>query len=402
MHERSGASAIERLTWLFGAIFILTIPLRPQLGFISLLLLGLTGIWRTVKEGRKWRTIPVFFYAISAMFVVRLIWIAVADDHRAGWKSIESEGSLIAIPVAAMMLNITQQVRRWGVWIYIGMCTAVIFYSFALFVSAMKASELTSIQFLREYFQNTRANAEVGMLNWKLAHYSFISLMIIYGVHMGWYEVKTAVGKVLLSFFILLGAGFMILSGSKSGVGLFLIGFLVYAVFYFLEKASRPVATRIVMGAVVVVVLATSWVYSSGLYNKVDDARSMMVKVATESIARKPLFGSGTGSGAQVMHNEVFEYHYSYAVNHPHNQYLSELIQFGFIGSIPFFVFVVSSLLYSMRSKNGALFSVLVTGFLFMLVEAPLNSNKGQLPFLFAVSLLACSTVHNDHSNERS
>lgn len=367
------------------AFVVITIPLSSQLGVASLAALALFGSFYAVRK-RYWDKPQLHIWFLIIAYFVRILWLVKSEDLSYGLKTLETEAPLIVVPFAFSLLDICYVERNRLLIIYTLTGLATILYSFLLAYLNYSSSHHSFLTYLKDHFANAQYNTEVNVLKWRLAHYNFISAFAVYGFSATLFLKREKKSELIIyAFYIVFVILFLIFTGSKAGLVMLSVALLIYI----LKKIKVRLNMTLIYSITLVLLFAIiiSWTY----YSRIDPARHMMVQIAGRAIKSKPLLGYGTGSGKEVMHNEDFEYHFTQTVNHPHNQYLSELIQFGLIGAIPFFLFFITGILYSVRKTDWQLFSILLLGSIFMLVESPLNSNKGILPFIILICLLSKS-----------
>jgi len=120
------------------------------------------------------------------------------------------------------------------------------------------------------------------------------------------------------------------------------------------------------------------------------DPRLVRWKEIINHIKEKPFFGTGTGTEKKVL-GEIFKskgminsYNKKYD---SHNQYLSVLVEFGFIG-FSFFIFhLISNLYFSIKYNSLEFFSILIIVLIVSMVENYLSRNNGITFFVFFSSL---------------
>jgi O-antigen ligase len=126
-----------------------------------------------------------------------------------------------------------------------------------------------------------------------------------------------------------------------------------------------------------------------------DPVRIQLWETAMSSIKEKPLLGTGTGGMDAVMTStelaDKLGYPEPMPFSYPHNQYLGEVMQFGFIGALVLFGTLIYLLVLALRKKDFLLQSLLLILFIFMFTEMPLDSHKGINFFLFFISLFVVS-----------
>jgi O-antigen ligase len=370
-------------------IFILALPVNFKSSLFAIILMGCIMIWRFVETHTLVKP-QRFIFCLMLSYLVRVIWVARANDIGEAMKTLENESSLLFLPLIFCFFEIPPQAKRWLAIAYGTMIIGLITFFFMRFYLNFEIAEVCIYDFLQLHFGNAQFNSQNTILTWRSAHYTFLNAMAIYGVNFiinsdNELDKKTIIAGILLT---ILTALFVAFTGSTIGA-LMLIMTWVNFFSMRLGLLNRPylVLFFFVVAAVFLLTIGARY------YPDVDLARATMLSIGIAAFKQNPWIGAGTGSITEIMHNKDFEYNFSYSVNHPHNQYLSELLQFGIVGALPFFLFMVLGMQQAVRTKNKLLFSTLILGSILMLVEAPLNSNKGLLPFVFLCCISGIGSV---------
>lgn len=371
------------------ALAIVLIPFRAIWGSYAIILLGAVALANGVYL-KKWDGFSLLSYALIAMYLVRVIWLLRSPDVGYGARTLETASPLIGIPLIFSFFTLTADRKRFAMRAYIMMCVGIMLYSFiqlAIYfqTSPYSFSDYTMFHLDPTWFWETSRYFSFNMLNWQGAHYSFITVILIYGMHLAlFFRDKTTFDKWMAPIYAVLFVAFQVYAGSRIGLLIFLASAGAYAIFavpgFF---RSRVVFTTLSISAAVIVVFLMVRFGSD-----VNHERYVYAKYALAAIRQHPLLGHGTGAGEFVLNDPNMEKEIGWVVNHPHNQFLAELLEYGIIGTIPFIAFVCIGLLNGFDHKDKALLAVMITALLFMLSEAPFNSNKGVVPLVFVTSLL--------------
>jgi O-antigen ligase len=226
-------------------------------------------------------------------------------------------------------------------------------------------------------------------MDWEFAHPSFLGAFMVYGMLMV-IKLGTSVKHKIVIFVYIVGLIiFSLLTGSRSNLVLLALSF---GVLFVLNRCTK-IKQMILLGSVIFLAL----IIGINNYDEIDSRRFQFAKIAISSIVDRPLLGYGTGSQKAIMNDTVHARDIGFVntaalgleVNHPHNQYLTELVQFGLIGSIPFFLFLFATIFNAYKDQNILFITLMIIIMAFMMVEAPINSNKGLIPLLLAIILLS-------------
>ncbi len=221
-------------------------------------------------------------------------------------------------------------------------------------------------------------------------------MITIYSIILIFYaKEKLFENKIFRTTFLIMVFNFCLITGSRIGLILFFI-LLTFLIVHFF---SIPLKTLMafVIGAIIIFSLTLI------IGNKVipvhenDFVRYQFSIISINAIKERPIFGFGTNGQGRVIQSEErarragfsSTIYYGMGVNHPHNQFLTEVLQFGLFGSLPFFLMLLTMIKDAIKNKRVYLFALFIVSTLFMCVESPLNSNKGIIPFLFIISCMS-------------
>jgi O-antigen ligase len=372
---------------------ILTIPLESKVNSILLGVSFFLGLLYFINE-RKLSTLPNYIYLLPLIFVIRLLWLFGAEDTRVGVKTLDTELPLLIIPLLFSLFSISRAQKNLLILSFICMGFFLACFTLVRFWNYFFINHIDFVEFLNMESSRRQSISSNHILNWRLAHYTFYSALIVYGLNALIYFKSNNIGlRFFIAIYITASVAFIYLTGSLLG-----IVFLAISLFIFLlQRVSLRKRTGVHL--IALFFLITLFVLFISFYKQIDGARYMMATIAVKSISERPLLGHGTGSRHQLMRNTEFEYHYSYSVNHPHNQFLSEMMQFGIVGAIPLLVFLLLGFFKSYFSSDWQVFSILFVVLVLMLFEAPFHSNKAILPLVLMLTLSSKKTTDNDPEN---
>lgn len=373
---------------------ILTIPLESKVNSILLGGSFFLGLLYFINE-RKLSTLPNYIYLLPLIFVIRLLWLFGAEDTRVGIKTLDTELPLLIIPLLFSFFSISRTQKNLLILSFICMGFFLASFTLVRFWNYFFTNHIGFVEFLNMESSRRQSISSTHILNWGLAHYTFYSALIVYGLNaLIYFKSDNNRGlKFFIAIYFIVSVAFIYLTGSLLGIVFLAISLFIF----FLQRVSFGRRTRVHL--IALFFLITLFILFISFYKQIDGARYMMATIAVKSISERPLLGHGTGSRHQLMRNEEFEYHYSYSVNHPHNQFLSEIMQFGFVGAIPLLVFLSLGFFKSYFSSDWQVFSILFVVLALMLFEAPFHSNKAILPLVLMLTLSSKKTTDNDPEN---
>ncbi|TVZ16180.1 O-antigen ligase family protein [Maribacter sp. MAR_2009_72] len=198
--------------------------------------------------------------------------------------------------------------------------------------------------------------------------------------------------KILLLYHLLL-IGLIFLIGARISLLIYLV-FIVNMYFDFKPKKRLIINTIVFSSSAVLLFL---------MIGKIDVYRDGLWKVSWEAIINKPYFGYGLGSSDKVLHSTTLmsqaKVNIPTILNHSHNQYLTFLLELGFIGSCA----IISCVMLYLKHKAQYL-NITMVLFIFglcyvFLTESILQTSKPLfvLCFLFyLISKMPSSITFNE------
>ena len=404
MEKERAKLLILRATDVGLLMLILTLPFSPRWGSLSMIFLGLFGVINVLYT-KKWIPPPYFIFFLIGAYGSRMLWLPSSHDLSFGLKCLETELPLLAIPIIFSLFKVTESTKSFLLAAFVLMAFCVMIYSFIQLFFYIQQSPYAFFEYMDIHFVTAQYYAQLNMLTWDFAHYSFLSVIVVYGLHLLIYRnSNTRLFRSFILVYIITAITFFIFTGSKSGLALLIISFVVYGSIRFRNVLAKKISIALLFSISMIALAYMSQLNIKEYLQKLDSQRYQFFAVSIEKLKESPLFGFGTGATKEIIQDIDFaeEVGFSRAVyegkdaNHPHNQYLSELLQFGIIGSIPLFSFLISGFITSYKDQNWELLNVIISVSVFMLVESPINSNKGVLPFVILVSLLADKELKNN------
>lgn len=391
-------SRIEFITSVLLFLSVLVIPLSPKWGNITFVAIGLASIYQFFTINKRALRPTLISTLLILIFLVRFIGLIWTSDKQYAFGIIDTALPLLVIPILFIMIPYHNYYSKVIKWAFIIMSVLTMLYAFFQLFLYVSTIDLSLSDYLYQHISRP-SDYSVNMLNWKFAHYSFLSLIFIYGFIFLLYldlDLNRWMSIIVKMSYLILMLLFMTFTGARSGVLLTVIVIGLKSLIFLYEKINLRSFFILTALLFLTTTAAISYYISSKRYSENDYTRYQYAVVAIAAWKESPWIGLGTGSSKAVMRNidfvkslgfvETSRYNDHPAISHPHNQYLNELLQFGIIGSIPLFLLVIWMLYASSKARQWDFFLVMVTASIFMLIEAPLNSNKGVVPF----TLISC------------
>ncbi|WP_158975119.1 O-antigen ligase [Cellulophaga sp. L1A9] len=129
---------------------------------------------------------------------------------------------------------------------------------------------------------------------------------------------------------------------------------------------------------------------------KIDKTRAALWQISWEAIKEKPFLGHGIGSSDRVLHSTHLMKEHKViipeALNHSHNQYLTLLIEIGFIGCLTLATFILAFLFRIKLYKNITMVLFIFALSLMFLTESILQTSKPLYILCFLFLLISTNT----------
>ncbi|MFZ1807733.1 MAG: O-antigen ligase family protein [Cyclobacteriaceae bacterium] len=375
---------------------VITLPLTPKLGSLFIVLLGLVGLTNSIRL-KGLISPPVMFYFLMSLYLVRVLWLVRASDIAYGLKSLETEAPLLIIPLLFATFYLTGEAKTLVLRTYVLMALSIIVFSFFNLLHSVSGSELNWVEYFRLYLTNRKQSSESSMLTWKFAHPTFLSIMIIYALQIMLFFRRAFMKTSVIIIFSVLSGIFILLAGTKLGLIIYLLTFIVYFIARIQNFTFSKNFFQLLFIPVIVLILMMLGLSKNVNLAEIDPVRPGYMIKAINAFKKEPLIGYGTGSTKEIVKDIEME-KVGYRVNHPHNQILTDLVQFGIIGTIPLLLFILSSFKWAIITQNWLLLMVVLTFSILMLTESPINSNKGIVPFVVILCLIGFDRIDSYHS----
>ena len=372
-------------------LIIITLLFRQKWNSIAIGFFSVMSIIFFIKNGNKWNNLGLTLYIFPSLFLIRVIGLFYTEDLKYGFHFLEPELSFVIFPIifSLIYLELPSLIRIFKIYLYFMLIIAC-FSIVSLFFNLM----LLDVTFFY-YLKNIKIFSHV-LFSWSYYnHPTFLSIYIIYGLVISLYLFyKKRVSKILMISYVIISLSFVIISGSRIAM---VIYFVVsnLAIFAFLFNKNIQIKYKILKYIyLLLLVIFAAYILEIG-FKKLgfhDESRIQMWYTSWQTIKENPFFGVGTGGSKKVVQSEELaeklEFSNSLPFNHPHNQFINELTQFGVFGSsfLMYALFLVVK--NSIRKKDYLLINFIVIQLLLMISEAPLNSSKGIIFFMFFISIL--------------
>ncbi len=356
-------------------IFAFSMPILVSVRRVSVALLILLfflrgNIWYHTKKTLSDPLLLSFFL----YFAVHVIWLIGSDNAVMAKKSLHDSAFLLFLPLFVTFID-----RR-----FIGRITSA-------FVLGMLVSVMVSFGIFFEVIPGVSHNINQGGPGnptplYHHTHYGYMLAITCIMLLNALFNNKDSKYKVLAfsALFSVTVLNMFIIEG-RSGYILFVILLLPFLLFRFKTKAARPLLIALFLCSatmyvayhtvdvfkdrVDLTVQSTEKILNDKNYNTSIGGRVGMLTYSMGVISDKFLFGYGTGDHASVVVEVVKAENRALSnlvakLQHPHNEFINALIQFGVVGLLAFLNILYQMMRYS-SDNNGIMLKVIAISIFF-------------------------------------
>jgi O-antigen ligase len=403
MKKITGLCSRDNLLSLVLSLFVISLyfDLRYTILSTALLLVAGAGVILHCVLGRGERLgkpRPIV-WCWAGVYLVRVIWLTVAgDDLRPGLKWLDTSLPFLLFPALFQYLPLTERVIKAVLTVFVRF-TAL----FCVLTVCCAGWHIVSLPVdLGAWLRHPKDYFPLAFKWAGYDHPSFLCVIYLLALPVSLYLRRKfrACSILEIGALILLEGAVIVLTGTRVGVIVLpLLGLMM--LMYALPRKRRAVViglTAALLSAAIMVML----LQGSQLLNRFKDPiRTQLWETTVASIKERPLLGVGTGEMEKVLTSPelatALGYHGALRFSYPHNQYLGEVMHFGFVGAVPLFGTLIYLLVLAIRRKNFLLLALMAVIFVFMMTEMPFDMSKGINLFMFFSCLLLLQVFDTAH-----
>lgn len=384
-------------------IFILTMPLLISVRRLSLFLLVVLFFVRGriafyVSETAKDPVIRAFLL----YFLVHVVWLVGTDDYEGG-KSVMYNAKFLLLPLLFGSFIDEKYIPRMKVAFFVGMFASIL-VSFGIFTEILPPMP---------HYGNQGVPSDPTPV-YHRTHYGF--MLAVSSVLALYYLIKSdsRAIKIMAGIFFIFASLNIFITGGRFGYVLYVVGILIIIV-----TLGRKLSLKMIVFLVMVVLssMAAAYHMSSTFEKKIEQTteavkeiivkneyassiggRVGIVKYSIPLVKENWFLGIGTGDQTGEIIKEIRGNDKNLAaffkeLGHPHNEYLSALLQFGIVGLFIFLSIPASMIRYDVSGKEGGdILKILgISILLFSLVDILVLG----LGMLFTVVVLTSINLRN-------
>lgn len=348
-------------------------------------------IYRTGCGKQKLSRPHLLVYGCLAVYAVRAVWLLFGDNLQNGLRWVDTGLPFILFPLLFQYLPWNERMLKTVLLFFVrftGLFCIITLFSVAWHSFQLPVSIKEWLLYPKSYpFAYTWTNYD---------HPSFLCVIYLLALPVSLYLKRRyrAISTIEIITLIVIETATLAFTGARVGfiiLPVLLLWMLLYRISFKrkIMTIGLPVALA---GGTVIGLLGWDNQFTSRFE---DPVRIQLWKTAMASIKEKPLLGTGTGGMDAVLASPEIAGALGYTeplpLSYPHNQYLGEIMHFGFIGAAALFGTLAYLLVLAFRKKDFLLQSLLFILFVFMFTEMPLDSHKGINFFLFFISLFVAT-----------
>ena len=350
---------------------------------------------------RKLLLLPILLFALY------VCWTVFSYNTTEAWNIIERKIWLLIIPASFLLTKKTESSQNLHIilFVFLIMCLAASFVCYVNSIINIIAHNSFSVHNddrTYYYFSYYHLTAPINISPIYLSLYCNLGFVVVLKTPF----IKNKVLKnILAAYFVV----FILLISAKIGI----ISLILILALYTYNFESSNLKIRMLIGSGVIIILligvsqfsflkdrfltSTKYDYKEQYghaWNSVT-YRLAIWSCSLEAIKRKPLLGAGTGGGQASLEKIYAERGFSWGLQesyNPHNEFLSAMLDLGFLGPVVLLIMLGALLHRAIRVKDILLISFIIIMFLFFLTESILLRQKGIIIFCFMYSLF-CSCV---------
>lgn len=350
-------------------------------------------IYRTGCGKQKLSRPHPLVYCWLAVYLVRVVWLLFSDNPQNGLRWIDTGLPYILFPLLFQYLPWNERILKTVLIFFVRF--TLLFCVITLFTVAWHSFNIPVN--IKEWLLHPK-NYLVAYTWTNYDHPSFLCVIYLLALPVALYLKRKygAISTAEIIALIIVETATLAFTGARVGfiiLPVLLLWMLLYRI-SFKRKTVAAGALGALAGVMVIALLGWQNQFTDRFK---DPARIQLWETAMASIKEKPLLGTGTGGMDAVIGTPEMTEKIGQTLSYPHNQYLGEIMHFGFIGATALFGALAYLLVLAFRKKDFLLQSLLFISFVFMFTEMPFDSHKGINFFLFFISLLAASfTLRTD------
>jgi O-antigen ligase len=339
-------------------------------------------------------------YCWVAVYLVRVIWLLVSPDILNGLKWLDTCLPMLLLPIALQYYPLTERVIRWALTFFVRF--SLIFCIITIF--SIVYHIFTIPVAITDWVHNPKQYSMFAFMWTNYTHPSFLGMIYLLALPIGLYLRKKYYNVSLTELLVLFLTGIIVVYFTGSRIGIVIIPLLLFLITLSCarKRRQRSIVTAITIIGIASVII---WLlfHSSTLHLFHDPIRLRLWETAINSIQNNPLLGVGTGGMKELIVPINAEFGFpEWFITYPHNQYLGEVMHFGFIGAIPLFATLIYMLILAIRRKSIFLQSFLIILAIAMLSDMPFDMCKTIHFSLFFSSLFLTLPSQNTNIEQKT
>ena len=397
----------NKISYFFIAFFLIALPFQHF--YSEMLLLGF-AIHTFIHFDKK--RLPALrnksIWIVASLFFLNLIAIFYSNYKAEGFKNAGHQLGILLFPICLSLNNIDPEKYKLPLLKLFSLtCTVTIVYLYIDAFRIIHYFDLPSSSIFSKSFINHNFSAPIGL------HATYLSMYVALSISAFFFLFFSNPGFKnwkYLFFIVILLAGLIQLSSRSAFIATGIIIVIVVPSLLLHGKKKLQFFMVSLIASLLIIVVITKVDsfrkrYISDLGNDLSDytdpgnqseSRLLRWNLEWELIQKSPFVGYGSGSEKYILKEKYFEkkFYRSYLLElNAHNQYLSFLINTGFVGLLLYLYILYYGFLSAIKRKDFLLVSFLILIAFVSISENILDVNKGVFfySFFFTLFLLSIS-----------
>jgi O-antigen ligase len=315
----------------------------------------------------------VIIYCWVAVYLVRVIWLLVSPNVSNGLKWLDTCLPMLLLPVALQYYPLTERVIKWVLTFFVRFSFIFCLISTSSIIYHIFADSIA----ITDCIRNPKQYSLFAFMWTNCTHPSFLSMIYLLALPTGLYLRKKYHNISITELLLLLFVESIVVYFTGARIGMITVLLLLFLMALYLRQ--RRLKRIIIATAIIGITGVMVWLsfHKSVLHFFHDPIRVRLWEIAINAIQNDPFLGVGTGGMKELIIPVNAEFGLpEWYITYPHNQYLGEVMHFGFIGAIPLFATLIYLLILAIRRKDILLQSFLIILSIAMCSDMPFDMCK--------------------------
>ncbi len=365
---------------IFVGLFCAAIPLKIAWVTFTTLLLVVYALFNYYKK-RQFK-FDVIYTALLLFFLIPLVFVRDGDVSKLGIPI-----GFVLFVISGSLIDFSgkrNQIKKIYITVFflVASITAVSWLLLMSYYGYYYKIDLPG------YFMDIKTHAHATMFWLYYPHTTFLSFFIVIGgiFCFDLYE-KKEIGRAYGLFYGVFGFCALLLLGSRFAV---LMGISLPILVRF---SAKKIGSWLVPAWAVIAALVVFFI------GDIDLRRNQLWRISWAAFKERPWLGHGTGSSETILNNlervRSAGFDAILEMNHPHNQFLTYLLENGLLGTLMFFGAFLYIVYRFTKQDNKSMLLICLMVLLLMITESPFRTTTPLYVIGFLFSIFASEQKPN-------